>query len=47
MTAQELLDNYANGERLFREAYLSGVNFTSADIRGANLSGANIHDAIR
>jgi len=45
MTAAELLDKYANGERDFSGANLSGVDLYNANLIGANLSGANLSGA--
>ena len=50
MTAEELLEQYATGERNFRSADLtgadlSGADLTSADLTGATLSSATLVDA--
>jgi uncharacterized protein YjbI with pentapeptide repeats len=55
MDAAELLDRYAAGRRVFRAAYLRGidlseaslshVDFCDADLRQANLAGADLSRA--
>jgi uncharacterized protein YjbI with pentapeptide repeats len=40
MTAEELLQRYASGERDFICINLSGVNLMEVDLKGINLEGA-------
>ena len=42
MTAEELLERYATGERDFKGVDLSGVDLKDAELRGINLSQANL-----
>ena len=45
MTALELLQRYAEGERDFQGANLSGADLQGANLSFANLSNANLSDA--
>ncbi len=45
MTAEELLERYAAGERDFSGANLYGAELTGANLTGANLTGANLNGA--
>jgi len=45
MTSEELLKRYANGERDFACADLSGADLYGADLNGANLNGADLNGA--
>ena len=45
MTAEELLERYAAGERDFSGANLYDANLNGADLNGANLNGANLNGA--
>ena len=45
MTRDELLSRYADGERDFTGANLSGANLSYADLSGADLTRANLSSA--
>jgi uncharacterized protein YjbI with pentapeptide repeats len=42
MTAEELLERYATGERDFKGITIWAANFINADLRGIDLSGSNL-----
>lgn len=45
MTAEELIERYAAGERDFSGSDLRGVDLSEAELRGIDLSGANLRQA--
>lgn len=46
MTAEELLERYAAGERDFSGVDLQVADLREADLTGSNLEGANLTDAV-